>query len=69
MIFLVKGIKRKKPTKSVKKPGIINSKAAIALVFLTAIIGVYFAKIQGIKTLRSGMVNLYQNKLLRLARK
>ncbi|MDA8822558.1 FxsA family protein [Candidatus Pelagibacter bacterium] len=35
----------------------------IAMIFLTAIIGVYFAKIQGIKTLRSGMTNLYQNKL------
>jgi len=42
------------------KIGALNT---IALVFLTAIIGVYFAKIQGIKTLRSGMVNLYQNKL------
>ena len=35
----------------------------IALIFLTAIIGVYFAKLQGIKTLKSGMINLYQNKL------
>jgi UPF0716 protein FxsA len=42
------------------KVGVLNT---IALVFLPAIIGVYFAKIQGIKTLRSGMVNLYQNKL------
>tara|TARA_B100000989_G_scaffold291557_1_gene266168 strand:+ start:653 stop:1072 length:420 start_codon:yes stop_codon:yes gene_type:complete len=35
----------------------------VALIFLTAIIGIYFAKLQGIKTLRSGMVNLYQNKI------
>ena len=35
----------------------------IGLVFLTAIIGVYFAKIQGIQTLKSGMINLYQNKI------
>ena len=35
----------------------------IALIFLTAIIGVYFAKLQGIQTLKSGMINLYQNKL------
>ena len=35
----------------------------VALIFLTAVIGVYFAKIQGMKTLRSGMVNLYQNRL------
>ena len=42
------------------KVGAINT---VALVFLTAIIGVYFAKIQGIQTLKSGMLNLYQNKL------
>ncbi len=34
----------------------------IALIFLTAIIGLYFAKQQGLQTLKSGMVNLYQNK-------
>ena len=42
------------------KIGALN---VIALIFLTAIIGVYFAKLQGIQTLRSGMINLYQNKL------
>ena len=35
----------------------------IGLVFLTAIIGMYFAKLQGIQTLKSGMINLYQNKI------
>ena len=35
----------------------------VALIFLTAIIGVYFAKLQGIQTLKSGMINFYQNKL------
>jgi UPF0716 protein FxsA len=42
------------------KIGALNT---IALIFLTAVIGVYFAKLQGIRTLRSGMVNFYQNKL------
>ena len=35
----------------------------VLLIFLTAVIGVYFAKLQGIQTLKSGMINLYQNKL------
>ena len=35
----------------------------VALIFLTAIIGLYFAKHQGIQTLRSGLVNLYQNRM------
>ena len=35
----------------------------ISLIFLTAIIGVCFAKLEGIKTMRSGVMNLYQNKI------
>ena len=35
----------------------------IALIFLTAIVGIFFARIQGIQTIRSGIVNLYQNKI------
>ena len=35
----------------------------VILIFLTAVIGIYYAKLQGIQTLKSGMVNLYQNKL------
>ena len=35
----------------------------VALIFLTAIIGLYFAKHQGLQTLKSGIINLYQNKI------
>tara|TARA_Y100000022_G_C13135161_1_gene322294 strand:+ start:31 stop:450 length:420 start_codon:yes stop_codon:yes gene_type:complete len=41
----------------------IGALNTLALIFLTAIIGVYIAKLQGIQTLKSGMVNLYQNKI------
>ena len=41
----------------------IGALNTIALIFFTAIIGIYFAKIQGMRTLKSGMVNLYQNKV------
>ena len=34
----------------------------MALIFLTAFLGVFFARVQGIQTLKSGLVNLYQNK-------
>ena len=47
----------------IKIGGKVGALNTVALIFLTAIIGVYFAKLQGIHTLRSGMVNLYQNKL------
>ena len=42
--------------------GEIGALNTIALVFLTAIIGVYYARLQGIQTLRSGVSSLYQNK-------
>ena len=46
----------------IKIGGEIGALNTIALIFLTAIIGLYYAKMQGIQTLRSGIFNLYQNK-------
>ena len=40
--------------------GAINT---ILLIFITAIVGLYFARIQGIRTLKTGFINIYQNKL------
>ena len=47
----------------IKIGGQIGALSTVALIFFTAVIGIYFAKLQGIQTLRSGMVNLYQNKM------
>ena len=41
----------------------IGALSTLALIFLTAFLGVFFARVQGIQTLKSGMVNLYQNKM------
>ena len=43
--------------------GKIGALSTVSLVFLTAVIGLYFARIEGIKTLKSGFSNLYQNKV------
>ncbi|MAH74617.1 MAG: hypothetical protein CMI77_02140 [Candidatus Pelagibacter sp.] len=40
------------------KIGALNT---IFMIFITAIIGIYFAKIEGIKTLQKGVSNLYEN--------
>ena len=40
--------------------GAINT---ILLIIFTAIVGVYFARIQGIRTIKSGFINIYHNKL------
>ena len=41
----------------------IGALTTVSLIFLTAIVGVYFAKIEGLNTLRSGIYNLYKNKI------
>ena len=47
----------------IKIGGKIGALNTVSLIFLTAVVGIYFAKLQGIRTLKSGMINLYQNKL------
>ena len=47
----------------IKVGGKIGAFNTILLIFLTAIIGVYFAKLEGLKTLRSGIIRSYQNRL------
>ncbi len=46
----------------IKIGGKIGALNTITLVFFTAILGIYYARIQGIQTLKSGLTNLYQNK-------
>ena len=46
----------------IKIGGKIGALNTIALVFFTAILGIYYARIQGVQTLKSGLTNLYQNK-------
>jgi len=47
----------------IKLGGKIGALNTLLLIFLTAIIGVYFAKLEGIKTIQSGFLNLYQNRV------
>ena len=46
----------------IKIGGQIGALNTITLIFLTAVIGIYYARLQGIQTLKSGMMNIYQNK-------
>ena len=47
----------------IKIGGEIGALNTVSLILLTAIVGIYFAKLEGIKTMRSGIMNLYQNKI------
>ena len=41
------------------KLGVLNT---ITIILLTAVVGVYYARIEGLRTLKSGIINFYQNK-------
>ena len=41
----------------------IGALYTVLLIFLTAIIGIYYAKLEGINTIKSGLINIYQNKV------
>ena len=43
-----------------KAVGILNT---VFLIFLTAVVGLYYARVEGLNTVKSGVINLYQNKL------
>ena len=47
----------------IKIGGKIGALNTVSLIFLTAIVGIYFAKLEGIKTIKSGVMNMYQNKI------
>jgi len=35
----------------------------ILIIFFTAIVGIYYAKFEGLNTIKSGVINLYKNKI------
>ena len=41
----------------------IGALNTIALIFFTAFIGIFFARLEGLNTLKSGINNLYKNKI------
>ena len=47
----------------IKIGGQIGAFTTISLIFVTAIIGVYYARYEGLNTLRSGISQLYRNQM------
>ena len=47
----------------IKVGGVIGALNTILLIFFTAITGVYFAKLAGISTLRSGLSQMIKNEI------
>ena len=63
VILLIIGIPAIEIYLMIKVGGIIGALNTILLIFFTAITGVYFAKIAGLSTLRSGFNQLINNEL------
>tara|TARA_B110000196_G_C21036499_1_gene610233 strand:+ start:399 stop:809 length:411 start_codon:yes stop_codon:yes gene_type:complete len=62
-ILLIIGIPAIEIYLMIKVGGIIGALNTILLIFFTAITGVYFAKISGLNTLRSGFNQLIKNEI------
>ena len=63
VILLIIGIPAIEIYLMIKVGGIIGALNTILLIFFTAITGVYFAKIAGLNTLRSGFNQLIKNEI------
>ena len=63
VILLIIGIPAIEIYLMIKVGGIIGALNTILLIFFTAITGVYFAKIAGLNTLRSGFSQLVKNEI------
>ena len=46
----------------IKVGGIFGALNTILLIITTAVVGIYFAKLEGLNTIRSGIKNVYKNK-------
>ena len=43
----------------IKVGGLIGALNTVFLIFFTAVLGIYFARLQGVKTMKSGIINIY----------
>ena len=63
LLLLIIGLPILEITVMIKIGQQIGTFNTILIIFFTAIVGIYYAKIEGLNTIRSGMVNLYKNKI------
>jgi UPF0716 protein FxsA len=63
LLILIIGLPILEITLMIKIGQQIGAFNTILIIFFTAIVGIYYAKVEGINTIKSGMTNLYQNKI------
>ena len=63
LILLIVGLPILEITVMIKIGQQIGTFNTILIIFFTAIVGVSYARVEGLNTIKSGMVNLYKNKI------
>jgi UPF0716 protein FxsA len=63
LLLLIIGLPILEITVMIKIGQQIGAFNTILTIFFTAVVGVYYAKIEGLNTIKSGMINLYKNKI------
>ena len=62
-LLLIIGLPILEITLMIKVGEQIGALNTVLLILLTAVLGVFYARVQGLNTLKSGFLNIYQNKL------
>ena len=62
-LFLIIGLPALEILIMIKIGQYVGALNTVLLIFFTAVVGVYFARIQGMTTLRSALQNVYRNKV------
>jgi UPF0716 protein FxsA len=63
LLILIIGLPILEITLMIKIGQQIGAFNTIIIIFFTAVVGIYYAKVEGINTIKSGMTNLYKNKI------
>jgi len=63
LLLIVIGLPILEITLMIKMGQQIGALNTILIICLTAVIGIYYAKIEGINTIKSGLTNLYKNEI------
>ena len=63
LLFIIVGLPILEITLMIKIGQQIGALNTVLIIFITAFVGIYYAKIEGINTIKSGMTNLYKNKI------
>jgi len=63
LLLLIIGLPILEITVMIKIGQQIGTFNTVLIIFFTAVVGIYYAKIEGLNTIKAGMVNLYKNKI------